>query len=139
MGTASTSITRSRRGRGSGGVGLLVRADWGNQVAVLEECQHDLLHFMRVDLPDAPFPLVFGVAHCPPVDSYRYEGSADLLEELEDRVALYRSSGAAVCIGGDFNQDIAEYPSTIASTRNVFRGADKWRQTIARKTGTRNN
>ena len=124
MGRPARAPRGAGAGRGSGGVGLLVRADWGDQVAVLEECQHDLLHFMRVDLPDAPFPLVFGVAYCPPVGSYRYEGNADLLEELEERVALYRSSGAAVCIGGDFNQHIAEYPSTIASTRNVLRGAD---------------
>ena len=60
-------------------------------------CEHECLHLIRIDLPDAPFPMFFGVVYLVPVGSPFFDENSLLLTELENRVAEYRMIGS-VCI-----------------------------------------
>jgi exonuclease III len=99
-------------GRGSGGVGMLVKKEWQSHVTVMQECEHDCLMFIRVAVPGAPFVMFFGVAYMVPIGSKRYGENQQLLDELEERVSSYQPQGL-VCVMGDFNVHIGHYPSTI--------------------------
>ena len=111
-GRAAVRASSSERGRGSGGVGLLVRRDWTDRCVSLPECDHPCLHFIRLDPRDMPFALFIGVAYAVPVGSPRAELNGDLLTELEERVAQYSSLGMVLVLG-DFNVHVACMPSTI--------------------------
>jgi hypothetical protein len=140
-------------GRGSGGVGVLVRADWEPLLTVLPPCDSDCLVFVRLDFPNRggprpageavtvgvrlataaaasapgpssaraaepagspPLSVCFGAAYVAPPGSSRFGAmNSALLDELHDRAELYRSEGRMVCVMGDFNAHIAEYPSTL--------------------------
>lgn len=102
------------RGRGSGGVGILVKKEWASFVVPMPDCVHDCLHFVRLTLPKCPFVLFFGVAYAVPIGSARYGDVPALLTELEERVTQYQLLGAVV-VAGDFNIHIACHPSTVIS------------------------
>jgi endonuclease/exonuclease/phosphatase family metal-dependent hydrolase len=99
-------------GRGSGGVGVLIRSDWRAYATAMPPCEHDRLLFVRLQLPTAPCLIFIGVVYLVPVGSPRYDDNASLLDELEELTQRYRGQGA-VCVMGDFNAHIADYPSTL--------------------------
>ena len=111
-GRAAVRASRSERGRGSGGVGLLVRRDWADRCVSLPECDHPCLHFIRLDPRDLPFSLFIGVAYAVPIGSARAGRNSDLLAELEERSAQYSALGMVLVLG-DFNVHIACMPSTV--------------------------
>ena len=92
-GRAAIPPRSGRRGRGSGGVGLLVNSEWQMYLAPLPACEHDRLHFVRLDLPGAPFPLFIGVMYLAPAGGRESEKNSDLLSELEERVGQYQTAG----------------------------------------------
>ena len=102
-------------GRGSGGVGILIRKSWDPYIRHLPPCRHDCLIFIRIDPPATPFPLFIGVVYAVPIGSTRYDDNIELFNELEERIISYSALGAVV-IMGDFNIHIGEYPSTIIAT-----------------------
>lgn len=101
------------RGRGSGGVGLLVRRDWLPYLTVLPPCEQDCLVFVRLGIPSASVAVVLACIYLAPAGSARFAGNAKLMEELEERTTQYRSEGLMVCVMGDCNVHIANCPSTI--------------------------
>ncbi|MDR3738882.1 MAG: reverse transcriptase family protein, partial [Terracidiphilus sp.] len=107
------AVQQSERGRGSGGVGLLIRQDWADHLTPLPPCDHPCLLFVRLDLPDCPFPIVLGVAYTVPLGCVRHGDNAALLTELEERVAQYQSAGSLTLIMGDFNTHIGTHPSVV--------------------------
>lgn len=107
-------ISGSERGRGSGGVGLLIRRDWCSYVTTLPACEHDCSLFIRLWLPNSPKPLYIGVAYVVPVGTARYDRVAAQLEELGERVSQYQQLGAVILMG-DFNVHIGCHPSTVSS------------------------
>lgn len=111
-GRAAVRASSSERGRGSGGVGLLVRRDWADRCVSLPECDHPCLHFIRLDPHDLPFSLFIGVAYAVPIGSARAGRNGDLLAELEERSAQYSALGMVLVLG-DFNMHIACVPSTV--------------------------
>ena len=92
-------------------------------ITPLPACEYDRLHFVRLDLPAAPFPMFFGVAYLVPLGTRRHAENAGLLSELEERVEQYRGLGL-VSVMGDFNIHIAEYPSTVLGQRVFDPGRD---------------
>ena len=100
------------RGRGSGGIGILVRRRWSAYTAVLPPCDSDCIHFVRLQLPDAPFVMSFGALYLAPPGSSRFASSGAVLDELENRVEELQAQGP-VCVMGDCNEHIAECPSTL--------------------------
>lgn len=100
------------RGRGSGGIGILVRRRWSAYTAVLPPCDSDCIHFVRLQLPDAPFVMSFGALYLAPPGSARFASSDAVLDELENRVEELQAQGL-VCVMGDCNVHIAECPSTL--------------------------
>jgi len=108
------AVRQSERGRASGGVGILIRSDWADHITVLPPCDHPCLLFVRLDLPDCPFPITVGVVYMVPVGSQRYRDNDALLSEMEERVAQYQSIGLTL-IMGDFNTHIGCHPSVVLS------------------------
>ena len=115
FGRPAVRLSPGEHGRGSGGVGILVRKDWAQHATLLPECEHDRLLFIRLTLPGASFSIFFGVAYLVPLGTARFHENASVLEELDDRAERYQSQGM-VCIMGDFNVHIAEYPSTLLNS-----------------------
>ena len=115
FGRPAVRLSPGEHGRGSGGVGILLRKDWVQHATLLPECEHDRLLFVRLTLPGAPFSIFFGVAYLVPPGTARFHENASVLEELEERAERYQSQGM-VCIMGDFNVHIAEYPSTLLNS-----------------------
>lgn len=102
-----------RRGRGSGGVGLLMRKNWVNQASIIQPLpQHDCLLWVKVDLSDCPFPLFVCTAYMAPVGSARAEQNESLLEELEMAITMHKADGC-ICVMGDFNIHIGQLPSIM--------------------------
>jgi exonuclease III len=104
----------SDRGRGSGGVGILIRREWRDFCSELPVCEHPCLHFVRLELPNAPQPFYLGVAYAVPVGSSREQSNAELLEELTELAGQYQQLGV-VLVCGDFNTHIACIPSALLS------------------------
>lgn len=100
------------KGRNSGGVGLLIRSDWQVHCVTLPQCEHDCLHFIRINLPDSPTPVFIAAIYYSPIGAVRWSENSDLLDELETLVGRYRSLGVVIVMG-DFNMHIACHPSTI--------------------------
>jgi len=105
-GRPAVKLSAATRGRGSGGVGLLVRRDWSEHCTVMPDCEHPHLLFVRLNLPGAPFRLFIGVVYAPPGNS----GSSSalwrsLLSELSSRVAEYQALGMVLVLG-DLNARI---------------------------------
>lgn len=103
---------QGEHGRGSGGVGILLRKDWAQHATLMPECENDRLLFVRLLLPSAPFPIFFGVVYLAPAGCTRAAENADVLDELEDRAEQYQSQGM-LCVMGDFNVHIADCPSAL--------------------------
>lgn len=114
FGRPAVRAGRSERGRGSGGVGLLIRRDWFHFCTAMPVCDHPCLHFVRLELPDAPFPIYIGVAYAVPIGSEREETNEELLRELGELSAQYQRLGM-VLVCGDFNSHIACIPSQLLS------------------------
>jgi len=76
---------------------------------------HPCLLFVRLELPDAPWPIYFGVLYAVPIGSAREDSNKELLSELEELSAQYRRLGMVV-VCGDFNSHIACIPSTLLSS-----------------------
>ena len=102
------------RGRGSGGIGLLIRREWFDFCVEMPACEHPCLHFVRVELPDAPFPIYFGVAYAVPVGSARESINKELLNELGELSAQYQRLGMVI-VAGDFNTHIVCIPFPLVS------------------------
>lgn len=100
------------RGRGSGGIGILVGRRWSAYTTVLPSCDSDCIHFVRLQLPDAPFIMSFGALYLAPPGSARFASRDAVLDELENRVEELQAQGL-VCVMGDCNVHIAECPSTL--------------------------
>jgi len=114
FGRPAVRTGRHEHGRGSGGVGLLIRRDWFDFCSAMPVCEHPCLHFVRLELPAAPFPIYIGVAYAVPVGSEREESNQELLRELTELAAQYRQRGM-VLVCGDFNSHIACIPSHLLS------------------------
>jgi len=112
FGRQAVKEKRYEHGRGSGGVGLLIRRDWLTFCTEMPVCDHPCLLFVRLELPDAPFPIYFGSAYAVPIGSAREASNKELLSELEEISAQYKRLGMVV-VCGDFNTHIACIPSTI--------------------------
>ena len=76
-GRAARPTGSDGHGRGSGGVGIMVRSDWSDHITSMPECDHECLHFVRLDLPDSPFPMFFGTAYLVPVGSPFFDDNMD--------------------------------------------------------------
>ena len=107
-----TATNQQVRGRGSGGVGLLVRA--GVQCMKLPECEHPCLHFVGVTPPGGSAVLHVGICYMVPSGSRGYSSNDALLRELEERTAMYTAMGSAVLVMGDFNVHIGTIPSVLS-------------------------
>ena len=79
FGRPSVKGKRYEHGRGSGGVGLLVRREWSDFCVSMPECMHPCLLFVRLELPDAPWPIYFGVLYAVPIGSAREDSNKELL------------------------------------------------------------
>jgi hypothetical protein len=106
------ALATDHGGRGSGGVGILVRRDLMPYCQSMQ-CDHPSLLFIRLQPPDLPFALFIGVVYMLPVGSRRYGENDSIMAELEARIAEYSALGAVVVMG-DFNVHIGQRPSTIA-------------------------
>lgn len=102
------------QGRGSGGIGLLIRRDWCDFCNRMPTCEHPCLLFVRLELPDAPYPIFVGVAYAVPVGSRRESSNRDLLREMAELSAQYQRLGV-VLVCGDFNTHIACISSELLS------------------------
>ena len=113
FGRPAVRLSSGEQGRGSGGVGILLRSDWAQHTLLLPECEHDRLLFVRLTLPGAPFSIFIGVAYLVPLGSLRAAENSGVLDELEERSEQYQSQGNMLIILGDFNVHIAERASTL--------------------------
>lgn len=119
-GRSAVQRTDCTRGRGSGGVGLLVKREWRDHCISMPDCEHSGLHFIRLQLADMPSPVYIGVAYLAPIGSSRYSDNEHLLSELVERVTLYAAMGAVVVLG-DFNVHIGCTPSTLTLVEQLLR------------------
>jgi len=117
-GRAAVRAGPNERGRGSGGVGLLIRRDWRDFCSPAAPCEHPCLLFVRLDLPNAPHPFFVGVAYAVPIGSARQDTNQHLLTELAELCAQYQRSGM-VLVCGDFNTHIACIPSQLLSVSRL--------------------
>ena len=108
-------------GRASGGVGLMIRRDWEEYCTPLTQCRHPSLLFVRLDLPDAPFPIFVGVAYLVPVGSARAASNVDLLDELGELSVQFQQLGMVLVLG-DFNTHIACIPSVVRDLAGAVDG-----------------
>jgi hypothetical protein len=59
------------QGRGSGGVGWLIRRSWRDFCTPMPACEHPCLLFVRLELPGAPHAIFLGVAYAVPTGCAR--------------------------------------------------------------------
>lgn len=119
VGRSAIRLKKNERGRGSGGIGILIRKDWDPYVIHITPCQHDCLIFTQLQLPSCPFTLTVGAAYLVPPGCHRFKDNEYLLCELEEVTSIYQRTGM-VLIAGDFNIHIGQLPSVAWSDAAII-------------------